>query len=50
MKCWVIICETGSCLVSAVYLDKDKADEWVKQANNELGFEAYYVEQSQLIQ
>lgn len=49
MKCWVVICETGSCSVSAVYLSKEKAERWVKKVNKKFGFEAYYVEQSQVI-
>ena len=47
--CWVILAVEGSCLVSAVYLDKKEAEAWVKKRNKELGFAAYYIEQSQLI-
>ena len=46
---WVICAIEGSCLISAVYLNKAKAYGWVKQRNTKLGFTAYYIEQSQLI-
>ena len=45
----VILAVEDPCLVSAVYLDKKEAEVWVKKRNKELGFAAYYIEQSQLI-
>jgi len=48
-ECWVIIATNGSCLVTAVYLDKIEANSWVYEQNKKLGHEAYYIEQSQLI-
>jgi len=47
-----VICalpECSSCVVNAVYLSKERADKWVKKENKALKFEAYWVEESQLI-
>ena len=49
-ECWIIIATNGSCLANAVCLDKAYAETWVKEENEGLGFEAYYIEQSQLIE
>ena len=49
---WVIIGEpeSSSCLVNAVYMDKEKAEKWVEEENKKIGKEFYYIEQSQLIE
>lgn len=51
MKVWVILAdpESSSCIVSAVYLSKAKAEKWVEYKNKQLGFSAFWIEQSQLI-
>jgi len=50
-KVYVILANFGSssCIANAVYIDKEKAEEWVAKENKKLGFKAYWVEQSQLI-
>jgi len=48
-----VICalpECSSCMVNAVYLDKERADKWVKKENEAAKFKLYRVEQSQLIE
>jgi len=49
---WVILTDPvcSSCMVNAVYLDKEKADKWVKKENKAAKFKLYWVEQSQLIE
>ena len=49
---WVILAdpECSSCTVNAVCLNEKYARNWVKKENKALGFEAYWVEQSQLIE
>jgi len=49
---WVIIAdsECSSCLVNAVYMNKDEADRWVEIENEKMGKGFYFVEQSQLIE
>lgn len=51
-KVWVILADeaVSSCLVNAVYLNKEKAEEWVKERNDSLRCDWYWIEQSQLIQ
>lgn len=51
-KVWVICCERAcsSCVVNTVYEDKEEALKWIKKENKKLGFAAYYLEQSQLIE
>lgn len=49
MRVYVICAVNGSCLINAVYENKESAKEWVKKENKKLGFDAYYIEQSQLI-
>lgn len=39
----------SSCTVNAVYVDKEEAEEWVEKENKAVGFNLYWVEQSQLI-
>ena len=46
---WVIIAIEGSCIINAIYLDRGRAHRWVSAENKRLGFQAYYIEQSQLI-
>lgn len=50
-KVYVILADPicSSCMVNAVYLDKEKADKWVKKENKKLGYCLYWIEQSQLI-
>ena len=50
-KVWVICVnpECSSCIVNAVYKNKEKAEKWVEQKNRKLKFSLYWVEQSQLI-
>jgi len=51
-KVWVILSdlERSSCMVNAVYLDKERADKWVKKENKAAKFNLYWVERSQLIE
>lgn len=39
----------SSCIINAVYIDKERAEEWVKEENKRLNFNLYWIEQSQLI-
>ena len=50
-KVYVILADPNysSCLVNAVYLDKEAAEKWVKRENKKLRHDYYWVEQSQLI-
>lgn len=50
-KVYVILADPdcSSCIVNAVYIAKEAAEEWVKKENKKLGYKAYWVEQSQLI-
>jgi len=50
-KVWVICAtpECSSCVVNAVCLDKEYAEDWVEKENKALKFKAYWVEESQLI-
>lgn len=41
--------DVSSCIVNAVYLDKEAAEEWVEKENKKLGYQSYWIEQSQLI-
>jgi len=48
---WVILAnpENSSCVINAVYNDKEKAEQWIKKENEKLGNDFYWVERSQLI-
>jgi len=50
-KVYVILADpiSSSCIVNAVYIDKEAAEEWVAKENKKLGYKAYWTEQSQLI-
>lgn len=50
-KVYVILAdpECSSCIVNAVCLDKEYAENWVKKENKALKFKLYWVEESQLI-
>jgi len=50
-KVYVVLVDPNysSCIVNAVYIDKEKAEEWVEKENKRLGHYYYWVEQSQLI-
>ena len=39
----------SSCMVNAVYLDKERAEKWVKKENKAAKFNLYWIEESQLI-
>ena len=48
-----VICanpECSSCMVNAVYLDKEYAEKWVRKENKAAKFKLYWIEQSQLIE
>lgn len=49
MRVYVICAVNGSCLINAVYENKESAEKWIEKENNKLGLKAYYIEQSQLI-
>ena len=51
-KVYVILADPvcSSCMVNAVYLDKERADKWVKKENKAAKFKLYWVERSQLIE
>lgn len=51
-KVYVILADPvcSSCMVNAVYLDKERADKWVEKENKVAKFKLYWVEQSQLIE
>ncbi len=51
LKVYVILAhpDLSSCIVNAVYRNKEKAEEWVAKENKKLGKGSYWVEQSQLI-
>ena len=46
---WVICATNSSCIVNAVCMSKTYAENWVKEQNRELGYEAYWIERGQLI-
>ena len=50
-KVYVVLVDPNysSCIVNAVYINKEKAEEWVEKENKRLGHYYYWVEQSQLI-
>jgi len=50
-KVYVVLVDPNysSCIVNAVYINREEAEEWVAKENKKLRFEAYWVEQSQLI-
>ena len=50
-KVWVICADpsNSSCIVNAVYEDREEALKWVVKENNKLGYDLYWVEQSELI-
>ena len=49
---WVILAnpDCSSCMVNAVCLNEKYAKDWVKKENKALGFDGYFIEQSQLIE
>lgn len=51
MKVWIILAdpESSSCIVNAVYLDKERTEKWTEYKNKQLGFSAFWIEESQLI-
>ncbi len=47
-----VICVDSECssnIVSAVYLSREEAENWVEKENEALKFKLYRIEQSQLI-
>jgi len=54
-KVWVVFANHNypyrdSCSVKSIYLNKEKAEKWVKEENEKLEKYFYWIEESQLIE